>query len=128
MEKTEELMEQAKQKATAVISQASDVIGGAKSFTQASDQQLEALRKGKSIVAEAMTTAEEAFAALRCCWLVSVVCLSLLVAVVCMDDGFHYVCRLSLGNIEPMVEPPTYSSESRQERTHARMSTQRYLL
>lgn len=87
VEKTEELMEQTKQKAIVLTGQASDVIDRAKSFIQAADKQLEALRQGKSMVAGATITADKAFSALRCRWLVSVVCPSLLMVVSCKNDA-----------------------------------------
>ncbi|CAM9287191.1 unnamed protein product, partial [Sphacelaria rigidula] len=63
VEKAATLMEQTKQRATVASGQADAVMDGAKTFAEGAEQQVAALRKGKGMVADATSLAEEAFAA-----------------------------------------------------------------
>lgn len=65
MEKTQELTEKAKQKASAVTAQASAVGNSAKGIEQAADKQKEALDKAKAMMPNATTATEEALTAFR---------------------------------------------------------------
>lgn len=66
METTQELVEQAKRKTSAVTAQASAVTSGAKSIAQASERQLEALGQANDLLPSVTAATEEALAALRC--------------------------------------------------------------
>ena len=66
VEKTQDLVEQTKRKASAVTAQASAVSSGAKSITKAAERQLDALSKAIDMVPSVTAATEEALAALRC--------------------------------------------------------------
>lgn len=65
VEKTDDLMEQTKQKASAVTAQANAVSNGAKSVAHAAERQKEALVKARDMIAGTTAATEEALAAFR---------------------------------------------------------------
>lgn len=66
MEKTQELMEQAKHKCSAVSAQASAVTSGAKGIAQAAERQVEALSKAKAMMPAVAVATDKALEAFGC--------------------------------------------------------------